>query len=527
MTFQRISRPSSSNSPTQKKASSLTTQPLAIQALRKSDRPHTRDEAEDEVFQQHRIKRPLRFDHNFANIPVNHPEDNRPEGIARPQLPASTSNTPTGLPYRLRAGVEHLSGLSMDDVKVHQNSSQPGRWQAHAYTWGTDIHIAPGQEQHLPHEAWHAVQQKQGKVKPAAFQTNEALINDDPGLEGEADQMGAKASQANFVAPIEKNNQLPVAKSVQPKVMQRKKVATDFGEFETTKFVAHDRGVEIILKFHPAESKVDAKKIALSQSAKAIKESGDAYAVDPTKATRMVARGKPGAGYIIDASGKTNNPIYFDTKNLGPTEELKDTPQSANKTADPTELGVNTQFELGYCYKEKAADTTKKKQSAGLYDIVRGRKKMGASMTFETAAFAIEGTDKDKYYGSVKWGYKMEGTAAAPTVNKMDIDLASKRTPTANFMKPAKLWNIGRTQGTLRVIADPATVVKMDLVSTETLAKDTKLKQLDTIEGGTEPMIKAEVLNPDGTGSGKLIYINVPDVKDMGDGSPNKKLPLK
>jgi hypothetical protein len=147
-------------------------------------------------------------------------------------------------------------------------------------------------------------------------------------------------------------------------------------------------------------------------------------------------------------------------------------------------------------------------------------------MTFETTAFAIEGTDKDKYYGSVKWGYKMEGTAAAPTVNKTDIGLASKGTPTANFMKPAKLWNIGRTQGTLRVIADPATVVKMDLVSTETLAKDTKLKQLDTVEGGTEPMIKAEVLNPDGTGSGKLIYINVPDVKDMGDGSPNKKLPL-
>jgi hypothetical protein len=24
----------------------------------------------------------------------------------------------------------------------------------------------PGQEQHLPHEAWHVVQQKQGRVKP-------------------------------------------------------------------------------------------------------------------------------------------------------------------------------------------------------------------------------------------------------------------------------------------------------------------------------------------------------------------------
>ncbi|HAP61901.1 MAG TPA: hypothetical protein DCR93_21180, partial [Cytophagales bacterium] len=31
---------------------------------------------------------------------------------------------------------------------------------------GTDIHLAPGQQKHLPHEAWHVVQQKQGRVKP-------------------------------------------------------------------------------------------------------------------------------------------------------------------------------------------------------------------------------------------------------------------------------------------------------------------------------------------------------------------------
>lgn len=309
--------------------------------------------------------------------------------------------------------------------------------------------------------------------------------------------------------------------------LDRKKVPTNFGEFETTKFAeSNSRGVEIILRFHPEESKVEAKKIALAQSVKAIHEGGAAYVPNPTMANRMTPGGKPGAGYVIDASGKTNNPIYFDTKNLGPTENLKDTPSSANSSANPTVLGANTHYELGHCYKARSTDAAKKKHPAGLYDQPQGRKKKGAGMMFETAAFAIDGADTGKYYGSVKWGYKLEGTEAAPTVTKIDIDEASKGTPTANFIEPAKLWNVGKTQGTLKVIADPATVYKMDGSTTETLAKDTKIKQLDTIGGGTEAMIKTEVLNADGTGSGKLIFINVSDVKDMGDGSANKKLPV-
>ena len=70
----------------------------------------------------------------------------------------------TGLPGHLKMGIESLSGYSMDDVKVHYNSSKPAQLQAHAYAQGTDIHLGPGQEKHLPHEAWHVVQQKQGRV---------------------------------------------------------------------------------------------------------------------------------------------------------------------------------------------------------------------------------------------------------------------------------------------------------------------------------------------------------------------------
>ena len=45
----------------------------------------------------------------------------------------------------------------MDDVNVHYNSNKPAQLQAHAYAQGTDIHLGPGQEKHLPHEAWHVV----------------------------------------------------------------------------------------------------------------------------------------------------------------------------------------------------------------------------------------------------------------------------------------------------------------------------------------------------------------------------------
>lgn len=92
----------------------------------------------------------------------------------------------TGLPDNLKTGIENLSGYSMDDVKVHYNSDKPAQLNALAYAQGTDIHVAPGQEKHLPHEAWHVVQQKQGRVQPT-MQMQGVNINDNERLEKEAD----------------------------------------------------------------------------------------------------------------------------------------------------------------------------------------------------------------------------------------------------------------------------------------------------------------------------------------------------
>lgn len=103
----------------------------------------------------------------------------------------------TGMPDNLKAGIESLSGFSMDDVRVHYNSSKPATVQALAYTQGTDIHVAPGQEKHLPHEAWHVAQQMAGRVSPTT-NINGMPVNDNAALEHEADVMGEKAKSIRY-----------------------------------------------------------------------------------------------------------------------------------------------------------------------------------------------------------------------------------------------------------------------------------------------------------------------------------------
>jgi hypothetical protein len=100
-----------------------------------------------------------------------------------------------GLPEGLQTVMEAMSGFSLAGVVVHRNSAEPARLGAAAFAKGDHIHVAPGQERHLPHEAWHVVQQKQGRVSPTLQMKSGVPVNDDTGLEREADVMGARATQ--------------------------------------------------------------------------------------------------------------------------------------------------------------------------------------------------------------------------------------------------------------------------------------------------------------------------------------------
>jgi hypothetical protein len=114
--------------------------------------------------------------------------------ISSTQILMPKTPNKTGLPDQLKTGIENLSGHSLADVKVHYNSAQPAQLNAQAYAQGTDIHLAAGEEKHLPHEAWHVVQHKKGRVR-ATQQMKSTAVNDDNVLENEADAMGAKALQ--------------------------------------------------------------------------------------------------------------------------------------------------------------------------------------------------------------------------------------------------------------------------------------------------------------------------------------------
>jgi hypothetical protein len=187
--------------------------------------PAERSAKEDSLLQLRRAfdESPATQSHVALQLALNRPKlapthaDMR-ESEANQKKLASLSKKPnnTGLPDRLKARVEQLSGLALDDVRVHYNSAKPTAVQAHAYAQGSDIHLAPGQEQHLPHEAWHVVQQKQGRVKPT-LQLKGIAINDDVGLEREADGMGqhaqAHGSQDTSAPPEQKLRDKPTLRS--------------------------------------------------------------------------------------------------------------------------------------------------------------------------------------------------------------------------------------------------------------------------------------------------------------------------
>ncbi|MCG8416584.1 MAG: DUF4157 domain-containing protein [Proteobacteria bacterium] len=106
----------------------------------------------------------------------------------------------------VRADMETAFGADFSAVRIHEGP-QAESLGALAYTQGSDIHFQPGQynphsahgRELLGHELAHVVQQSQRRVPPTG-QARGAEVNSDPSLEGEADDMGARAARSERVA---------------------------------------------------------------------------------------------------------------------------------------------------------------------------------------------------------------------------------------------------------------------------------------------------------------------------------------
>lgn len=185
------------------------TLPIEEEVLQgKFDTNQCEDVSEEEIIQGkfETIQNRLSTNDRHKLLRINNEENSTGASVRQMPLQLKKENN-TGLPDNLKAGVENLSGLSMDDVRVHYDSDKPSLVEALAYTRGNDIYIGPGQEKHLPHEAWHVVQQDQGRVQPT-MQKKGMAVNNDDGLESEADEMGLKALKCLTVMDEEESAQV-------------------------------------------------------------------------------------------------------------------------------------------------------------------------------------------------------------------------------------------------------------------------------------------------------------------------------
>lgn len=148
----------------------------------------------------HRDRRSEPPDHEGAEPSADGPTVSppaRPSVLAVPgRLDPDDGRPGTGLPGPLRAQLERRTGFDLGGVRVNRNSSLPGRIGAAAYTRGDEIHLAPGQESEIPHEAWHVVQQRQGRVRATGGIDGQPVAADH-GLELEADREGGAAARAS------------------------------------------------------------------------------------------------------------------------------------------------------------------------------------------------------------------------------------------------------------------------------------------------------------------------------------------
>jgi hypothetical protein len=350
---------------------------------------------------------------------------------------ATSSGAGSAMPGAVQARMERAFGTDFSSVRVHEGS-QAASLGALAYTQGTDIHFAPGQysphsqrgAELLGHELAHVVQQSAGRVA-ATTQARGVSINDAVPLEREADEMGARAARGESVS----GSAPQAGGAVQRAPLQMKRggviqraVDTHGGAWDIDKYERVSSGnfrgaLADRLRFTP-NTNVDATKIGFIQTLKNRRNGARAVVNnEPVLEGRAIPAGSPQEGTYIDRVSDRNNPVYGG-------EDL-----TASQTIADSAPQGNTDF--GHRYRDSS--NAWKAKDATLYDRPRlSNAARDSEQRFETSAIALEGAQKNTYYGSVQWGWKTDGSGDHQL---LPLQVVSQGTPTATFMQAADLWN--------------------------------------------------------------------------------------
>jgi len=320
------------------------------------------------------------------------------------------------------------------------------------------------------------------------------------------------------------------------------KANTAFGEFEAVKYHplkkksdGKEVGVEMFLRFNPGTN-VDAKLIAMTQAATG-KSGGTPATADPNYGRRSATSGA-GKGEFIDVLVGYPSPLYatanapragadaskltsYDTvpsKALTPAE-VTSTEASTGLTGE-TRTGFGKQ---GFRYTE--AGKLKGPESAELYDSPNLNAANDSEQIFESTALAIDGNQKDTYYGSVTWGWKRD---TAGKFSMIPFKAVSQGTPTANFLTAASVWNGATEDFNWGVNVASANILDTH-DPTKTLAAVTRGTALTW--GGAQGAVGGVTLRlvqvKDGPSTGTIGLINSAQMAMMDVGRQTVDLPIE
>lgn len=433
--------------------------------------------------------------------------------------PETTETTSNGLPGATRAKMEDAFDTSFANVRVHEGAEAPAIG-AQAYTQGADIHFAPGAyapgtaagDQLIGHELAHVVQQSEGRVG-ATTQAKGLEVNDDDHLEREADTWGDRAARGESVGRDGGARELATHGAAQKKgVVQRAPVSSHQGKFIDSEYAKVTHGVAMQLEFEPGPT-VDATKIGFTQSVN-YSVGGKPNITDPTETTHIVPSGKPGAGSMIDRITTNTDPMYGSkAPSSGKLEDTATTNAPTGKTPDKT----NATYKFGHRFKESS---TEKKENAWMYDKPEGDGTKDSFMEFETTALALDGKQKGTYYGSVKWGWKTDGSGV---LTQIPFSLVSQGVPSSTFLSAAETWNAAKARGTIVTTAVDTPVYDGTLTEQFKVGKDQEVQVDGAASAGG--VVYESVTIKGGTHDGKSGYIKLTALKDKGDGKDTLNLP--
>lgn len=301
-------------------------------------------------------------------------------------------------PSEIRARTEAATGADLSGVRMHTGAAAAAEAEglgARAFTLGQDIHFGPGEyrpgttdgDHLIAHELTHTIQQA---GTGATRQTKLQVGREGDAAEREADAV-ADAVVAGRPAPevsatptrVSLKRKRPAAtrpadsKAVDTAVERNGTLSNAYGTYTyTIKKNAGSNGCSFHVVFAAFSPEVDSTKLTFIQTVKGHQAGGAVFYIN-NDAAYYADFDAAGDGTYADHLKTETDPFY--------NYEDKTSSDESTGSTGPTQTDMSDGPRIGSIGGERGHD-------------------------FETAPFALSGKDKGEFFGTLTWGWKIDGT---------------------------------------------------------------------------------------------------------------------